>query len=279
MQWYAARVWIDLHCHSTHSDGTESPESVAARAARRGVELFCLTDHDSCEGYAATLGACARVVRGLELSCSENGRTVHMLMYDAARDDARWAELEVRLHGLRLARHDRVRAIADKLRGMGVEVDPEPIIASADGRTVGRPDMARALVAAGAASSMNDAFDRFLGDGKPADVTFERISVASGLALGKSAGARMSLAHPHTLGHLAEELLRRHRALGLDGLECYYGAYSPRQRRRWLSLARNLDLVVTGGSDFHGTSMPQIVEPGIHLPEYHARKLLRWLEL
>jgi hypothetical protein len=272
-------VWVDLHCHSTHSDGTEPPEHVAARAARRGVELFCLTDHDSCDGYPATLGTCANVVRGLELSCSEGGRTVHVLLYDAARDDARWAELEIRLQGLRLARHDRMRVIADRLQSLGIRVDPEPIIASAAGRTVGRPDLARALVAAGAASSMNDAFDRFLGDGKPANVPFERISVASGLALGTSAGARMSLAHPHTLGHLVDDLLRRHRGQGLEGLECYYGAYTAKQRRRWLSLAKKLDLVVTGGSDFHGTSMPQIVEPGIQLPELHARRLQRWLGL
>lgn len=272
-------MWIDLHCHSIHSDGSEPPEDVAARAARRGVELFCLTDHDSCKGYEATVGACSQVLRGLELSCNEAGRTVHILVYDAGRDDERWAVLEARLVELRRARHDRLRAIAAKLRDLGVGVDVEPIIASAAGRTVGRPDVARALVSTGAVTSMNQAFDRFLGDGKPADVPFERISVASGLDLGKRAGARMSLAHPHTLGNDAEILLRRHRHQGLEGLECYYGSYTSRQRRRWLALARKLDLVVTGGSDFHGLNMAQIPEPGIELPEHHARKLCRWLGL
>lgn len=270
---------VELHCHSIHSDGSESPESVAARARQRNVELFCLTDHDSCNGYEATLGACPTVIRGLELSCHDGARTVHVLLYDAARDDARWRALEERLVALREARHGRLRAIAERLAGLGVHVDVEAIISSAGARSVGRPDLAKALIAAGVVSSFDEAFRRYLGDGAAGHVPLKRLSVEEGLALGRAAGARMSLAHPHTLGDGAAALLGRYRHAGLEGLECYYGTYTSRLRQRWLRLARSLDLVVTGGSDFHGTATPQISTVGVDLPEAHARRLQEWLGL
>lgn len=275
-------MWIELHCHSTCSDGSESPGDVAHRAARREVELFCLTDHDSCAGYPDTLGSCPRVLRGLELSCVDHGRTVHVLLYDATGDDSRWNEVEERLEIVRETRLHRLRAIAERLEQLGVSgmsASVEIIIANANGRTVGRPDIARTLLERGAVSTLDEAYRRFIGDGGVADVPVDRLSVADGLDLGQRAGARMSLAHPHTLGDHAVTLVRNHRDRGLEGLECYYGAYNNRQRRRWLSLAKKLDMVVTGGSDFHGTSTPQIAEPGISLPEAHAERLCEWLEL
>ncbi|WP_428265344.1 PHP domain-containing protein [Haliangium sp.] len=270
-------MWVELHCHSTCSDGSEPPAEVAARARRRGVELFCLTDHDSCEGYELTVGSCPEVLRGLELSCREQGRTVHLLLYDAARDDARWGALNERLIAIRQARHERVRAVATRLAELGIHIDVEPILAEAGERSIGRPDVARAMIEAGAVASFDEAFRRYLGDGAPADVPLRRLSVAEGLALGRAAGARMSLAHPHTLGDGAAELIMRHRRNGLDGLECFYGSYSPRQQRRWMRLAHRFGMVVTGGSDFHGVTTPQIPEPGIEMPARHAERLRQWL--
>lgn len=272
-------MWVDLHCHSVHSDGSESASSVAARAARRGVELLCLTDHDSCEGYAATVGACRHVMRGLELSCIEGGRTVHILVYDVARDDERWGRMEESLARMRARRKDRIREIAAELARLGMPIDIDAIIAAAGERSVGRPDVARALVRSGAVRSMDEAFERYLGDGKVADVPVGKISVAEGLALAGDAGGKMSLAHPHTLGDISEALVTRYRDHGLEGLECYYGTYTSRQRKRWLDVARKLDLVVTAGSDFHGRFTPQIPEPGISLPEPQAARLCQWLEL
>ena len=253
---YAGAVWIELHCHSTCSDGSEAPDEVATRAARRGVEVFCLTDHDSCTGYPDTLGSCPRVLRGLELSCVEGERTVHVLLYDIKGDDARWKQVEERLEIMRETRMDRLRAIAERLERLGiagVSASVETIIANANGRTVGRPDIARILLEKGAISTLDEAYRRFIGDGGIANVPVDRFSVAEGLDLGQRAGARMALAHPHTLGERAGELVRTYRDRGLQGLECYYGSYNHRQRRRWLQLASKLDLVVTGGSDFHGT--------------------------
>jgi predicted metal-dependent phosphoesterase TrpH len=272
-------VRIELHCHSTCSDGSEPPAAVAERARLRGVELFCLTDHDSFDGYEATRAACPQVLRGLELSCHEEGRTVHLLVYDAARDDDRWSTLGAQLENAQEARRERLRAMSERLAELGVPVDVEPILAGAGTRTVGRPDLANALMASGHVSSFGEAFMRYLGDGAPAYLPMARLSLGEGLALGRAAGARMALAHPHTLGEYAAVLCQRYRRAGLDGLECFYGPYTPRQRRRWLLLAERYGLVVTGGSDFHGTAMPQIPEPGIELPERHASRLRAWLGL
>lgn len=270
---------VELHCHSTHSDGSEPPELVASRARQHGVELFCLTDHDSCNGYEATRDACPIVMRGLELSCHDGGRTVHVLLYDVARDDARWRVLEERLVAIRQARQDRLRAIGTRLGQLGVLIDVEGIIARAGERSVGRPDLARAMIAAGAVGSFDEAFRRYLAEGGAAYVPLQRLSLAEGLALGRDAGARMALAHPHTLGDGAAALVGRHRLAGLDGLECFYGAYTSRQRRRWLRLAQSLGLVVTGGSDFHTSSATQVTTLGVDLPEPHATRLRAWLEL
>jgi predicted metal-dependent phosphoesterase TrpH len=274
---YAEGVLIDLHCHSLHSDGSEAAHVVAARAAERGVELFCLTDHDTCDGYPATVGACSHVVRGLELSCAEEGRTVHLLLYDTAHDDARWRELEASLVLLREARKDRIRAIVERLAGLDVVLDAEVILARASGRTVGRPDIAYALVTTGVVASPDEAFVRFLADGAPAFVPLNRLGMADGIRLALEAGAKVSLAHPHTLGERAAELVARHRVLGLEGLECYYGNYNIRHRRRWLNLAKRHKMVVTGGSDFHGATRVQLPEVGVDLPPEHARRLCAWL--
>jgi hypothetical protein len=110
-------------------------------------------------------------------------------------------------------------------------------------------------------------------------VAFARISLAEGLELGKACGARMSLAHPHTLRSpaLVADIFRRHRADGLEGIEALYGRYSHAERETWLRLAKQLELVVTGGSDFHGEAMPDVAQPGIELPEPHAARLCDWL--
>ncbi|MCG8421153.1 MAG: hypothetical protein MJE77_24800 [Proteobacteria bacterium] len=238
-----------------------------------------MTDHDSCAGYPATVGICRRVLRGLELTCRYDGRTVHVLLYDAVCDDERWEAVEAQLRTLREERKNRLYAIAERLARLGIHIDVQAIIAEAGGRSVGRPDIARALVAAGVVGTLDEAFQRFIRDGAVADVPLAHFSVAEGLTLGQRAGAKMALAHPHTLGQQSVELLRRYRHCGLEGLECYYGLYTQRQRRRWLSVARKLDLVVTGGSDFHGSSLPQIRDLGVALPRFHADRLCKWLEL
>jgi len=274
-------VRVELHCHSTCSDGSFAPEEVAKRAAASGVELFCLTDHDTtqgCDAAAAVLPTGVASLPSLELSTKHHGKTVHLLMYGLF-DEVGRAALETTLLEIRRKRVERVAEICERFRAIGVvDLEPEDILARAHG-TPGRPHVAAAVVDAGAATSVREVFDRWLHDGGPAYVDIDRFTLAEGVAVGVRAGARMSIAHPHTLRSwdVVKEVYRELRDAGLEGLEAYYGKYGPAQREPWLRLAEELDLVVTGGSDFHGTVTPDVAGPVIDLPEPHAERLRAWL--
>lgn len=277
----APALRLELHCHSVCSDGSLPPAQVAAMAGQQGVRLFCLTDHDTWAGYEATVQAAAgrfTVLRGLELSCREYDRTIHLLLY-GLQPGPGLDVLDARLDRITLDRRDRIRRICLRLAKLGVQLDSAPILAAAEGRVPGRPDVALALVAAGVCTSPREAFDRFLKDGGPADVPIERLGVAEGLALARGAGARVSLAHPHTLRQpaLVRDLFVRFRDQGLEGIEAFYGRYGRAESDAWLRLVRELDLVPTGGSDFHGDLIPDITRPGIELAQPHAERLLEWL--
>ena len=264
---------FELHCHSTCSDGTDAPARVAALAAERAVDVFALTDHDTCAGVAEVAGAAPRVVRGVELSCDEpeTGRTIHVLAYD--RGGPHWAELEARLASLGEARRNRLRVMAARLAQRGIRIDVEPLLAER-GRSVGRPDLARAMVAQGAATSLKDAFARHLYDGGPVDVPHHALTLPDALALGRAAGAALALAHPHTYDALSVRLLRRHHRDGLTGVEAYYAAYDPRERARWIELADELGLACTAGSDRHGADDAPL---GVDVPDDRAARLAAWL--
>jgi predicted metal-dependent phosphoesterase TrpH len=271
---------IELHCHSTCSDGSFAPADVASRARAEGAEVFCLTDHDTLDGYAATTAELpdATVLRGVELSCRYADKTVHLLLY-GLQDGPGLAALRERLEAVLTDRRARLRAIVERLASLGIRLDAERLLISTHGHTPGRPDVARALVEGGHVRSLREAFDRYLHDGGPADVALARLSLAEGLALGRAAGARMSLAHPHTLrSHpLVVELFEQYRGDGLEGIEAFYGRYTAAEREVWLRVARRFDLVVTGGSDFHGDAVPEVARPVIDLPEPHAARLRAWL--
>ncbi len=235
------------------------------------MELFALTDHDSCLGSDEAVVEGAKVVRGVELSCDDNGRTVHILAYDSGGD---WQQLQVRLAEVREARRRRFRVMVAKLEQRGVRLDGEALLAAAGERTIGRPDLAKAMVAKGAASSFKDAFRRHLYDNGPVDVAQRELSVVEALSLGRAVGAKMSLAHPHLYGDRGMELLRQHRDDGLRGVEAFYGHYDAPERNHWIEVARHLGLVCTGGSDFHKTGDSP---PGIELAPQYAEPLLEWL--
>lgn len=270
---YGRRVIVELHCHSTCSDGSAGPDEVGRRAAALAPAVFALTDHDTCAGHAAAAAALPGAVRATELTCHDGGRSVHVLVYDVAGDD-RWADLERLLAGQVAARRERLRTIAARLFRLGIVLDVEPLLAAAHGRAVGRPDIAAALVAQGVAAARDDAFARWLHDGGPADVPLARLSMADGLAAVRAVGARASLAHPHQHGDRAAALLRRHARDGLDGVEAFYGRYDPGERGRWLAVADGLGLCATGGSDWHGEPEGAL---GVELPDDRGQVLLAWL--
>jgi predicted metal-dependent phosphoesterase TrpH len=274
---------VELHCHSTASDGAEAPSAVGRKIADLGVALFSLTDHDTCAGWAAAsaaLGPGTIGVGGVELSAVEAGRTVHLLAYDAARD-GRWDLLGEDLAAQAAARRVRMRDMIARLVQRGVQVTWEDVIAEAgeEAGILGRPHLARALVKRRAVSSVSEAFDRYLGDGGRIASPLARIGVDRALDLAATVGARVSLAHPHTLGPvICADLLRRYGERGLSGLEAAYGGYAARDRAEWTAMAASFGAVVTGGSDYHGAELgggPG--RPGVELEDPHAGRLLEWL--
>ncbi len=271
-------VRIDLHCHSTHSDGSLPAAQVAERAFAREVRLFCLTDHDSCAGYEETRNAYDDALQGVELSCTLNQRSVHLLVYRRATSST-WSLMLEALEDQQASRRKRVGLIAERLAPLGAVFDPEALVARHAGTTIGRPHIAAELVRVGAVQSRNEAFDRYLKDGGPGDVQVSRLSLPQGLALGLAAGGRMSLAHPHVYGNGAEAILREHKDQGLSGLEVYYGQYKSKSRKTWAGLADELTLVQTGGSDFHGESLPQVPRLGVDVPDTVAEVIFDWLEI
>jgi predicted metal-dependent phosphoesterase TrpH len=269
---------FELHCHSTCSDGTDAPARVAERAAERSVDIFALTDHDTCAGTPAAKLPVGVALRAVEISCDEptTGRTIHLLAYD--RGGMGWVDLETKLADLRLARKNRMRVMAAKLVQRGIRIDVEPLIAEAErsGRTLGRPDLARLMVKAGVVSSFKEAFTRHLYDGGPVDVPHHALKLPDALALGRQAYAAMSLAHPHLYDELGVQLLKRYAGEGLEGVEAYYGVYNQAERQRWIDIADELSLVCTAGSDWHGPEDANAAI-GVDLPEDRAKHLSEWL--
>ncbi|MCE9572414.1 MAG: PHP domain-containing protein [Deltaproteobacteria bacterium] len=264
---------VDLHCHSNRSDGVDEPSEVARLAAARDVALFALTDHDTCAGcdtISAALGAVA--IRGVEISCDEERQTVHVLAF--GHDGPAWRALEDQLADRIEARRRRLRVIGAQLAVRGIRVDIEPILARNDGRAVGRPDLARAMIEQGLVSSMKEAFSRYLYDGGPGDAPGHRLPIAEALAMGRAAGAKMALAHPHLHGDRAAGMLKRYRGDGLAGVEAYYAQYDSAERQRWLKIADDLGLVATAGSDRHVADDAAL---GVDIPDARGEVLRAWI--
>jgi hypothetical protein len=253
---------IDLHSHSTASDGSDSPAELVALAARAGLTALALTDHDTVEGLAearaAAVAAGVRLVQGCELSCEVGAATMHLLVYFL--DDGP-GPLQDELAGLQAARADRNRRIVAVLRDHGLDVTLDEILTEAGGGSVGRPHVAGVLLRKGYVGSVQEAFDVWLAKGRPAYLDRERLLPADAIALAHASGAVAVMAHPTSLGFDApalEEFVTGLAADGLDGLECEYGRYSPDLRAALRSLAARLALAVTGGSDYHGRYKPDI---------------------
>ncbi|HEY8292651.1 MAG TPA: PHP domain-containing protein [Thermomicrobiales bacterium] len=243
---------IELHCHSTASDGTYPPARVVAMAAARGVRALALTDHDTTAGIAEAADAAITfgmtLIPGVELTCSVAKGEVHLLGYFVAVGNEAFQE---RLARLRSGRNARGQAIVKKLNGLGIPVRWERVKAIAGEGAVGRPHVGRALIEVGAASDINNAFDRYLGRGRPAHVERQQFSPVEAVQLVRTAGGVPVLAHPLSVTDLTATLAEMIPA-GLLGIEAYYGAYSPEERDALAKIATRHDLLTTVGNDFHG---------------------------
>lgn len=272
---------LDLHVHTTHSDGSLAPADVVALAHKAGVTALSITDHDIItaipEAMAAGQSLGIEVIPGIEISSLHGESEIHVLGYFLDWQDA---ELNERLVMLRASRHRRNPLIIEKLQALGIDITYDEVRALAGTDAVGRPHIARVLMDKQVVTSAKEAFDRFLANGKPAYVARELPGPAEAIRWIKAANGLAVLAHPtwvKTTEGTLTDLVRQLKADGLDGVEVHYSTHTPRQTREYLSLAKQVNLLVTGGSDFHGVTKPDI-EVGIgkgmlHVPDSLLPKL------
>lgn len=243
---------IDLHTHTTASDGLLSPAGLVHEARRWGVDVLGITDHDTVDGLAEAAVAASRasltLVPGVELTTTIQGPEIHILGYFVNQDDPVFIE---RLASLARDRVQRITNVVRLLNDAGYAVDLGAILAQADEGSIGRPHVARALIELGAATDMNDAFSRFLKRGAVGWAPRSPFTAEEAVRALLDNGAVPVLAHPFSTRDVGATLSRLVPA-GLMGLEVYYGEYDDAQQRELLHTARRYDLAPTGGSDFHG---------------------------
>jgi len=255
---------IDLHAHTTHSDGTVSPTELVELARDLGLNAVAVTDHDTVDGLEEALAAGERlgveVIPGVELSLEWEDRTLHLLGYffcALPTDELRAALVELRHY-----RDVRNARILELLGELGYPVEPDALAQIADGGAVGRPHIGEVMRQRGYVSSLEEAFERFLRKGAPAYVDRRRLALPEAVRLLRRSGGIGSLAHPGIIPVDAVELERIARSVaagGVAGLECYYGTYDEATTRLCLDIAARNGMVATGGSDFHGAVKPNVV--------------------
>lgn len=255
---------IDLHVHSTFSDGSNTPRELAEKAKQAGLTAIALTDHDNTDGVDIFIDACNEFgltgVSGVEISVDVPKGTMHILGYLFDQNDV---PLQSALKLIRGGRSDRNRKILDRLNEIGLDLTWDEVADLAGGDVVGRPHFAMAMVARNYVSSKNVAFDLYLGKGKQAYVDRFRLSPQDGINVIANAGGVAVLAHPFTLEldkKAMRDCIRDLKEAGMKGIEVYYSEHSNGQVKEYMKLAREFGLIVTGGSDFHGK-----LNPAVHL--------------
>jgi hypothetical protein len=252
---------IDLHTHSTVSDGSDPPERIPELAAAAGCSAVALTDHDRTDGLAAAAEAATalgvELVRGVEISCEHPG-TMHLLVYFVPDGEG---PLQDELVRLQEARDSRNRRMADLLERLGLPVTYDEIQQEAGGMGAGRPHVAAILVRKGVVGSIQEAFDVWLAKGRPAYLDKERLAPEVAVRLAVASRGVPVLAHPFSLGltpAATEATVAELAGYGLAGMEAVYGRYSVEERSAVAAMAARHGLVATGGSDHHGTYKPDL---------------------
>lgn len=242
---------VDLHLHTTASDGLLSPEQLVLAAHNAGLSAIAVTDHDTLAGVEAAQAAAdplgIRVIPGVELSVFHDGREVHMLALHVTKPDA----LNLRLMHFRETRKHRAKEIVRKLNEIGVQLSLDSVMIEAGDAAVGRPHVARAMGLHGFVRDNHEAFDRYLGFGRPAYVPKERVTARDAIDITHEAGGLAFWAHPGHSGKRAE--LEKLRDLGMDGVEVRHPSHSAEDILRLGTLVDFLEMVPSGGSDWHGT--------------------------
>lgn len=245
-------AFVDLHAHSTASDGSRAPRDVVREAKRLGLAAIALTDHDTLGGIeeAVAVGTeiGVRVVPGVELSAVEDETETHILGLHVW--NAR--PIEAQLTALREMRHSRAQRIVIRLNELGVRLEFTAVLEQAAGGAIGRPHVARAMIAEGWAVDLRDAFDRYLGAGRPAYVGKDRLALTEAIDIIHAAGGLAILAHPGQSG--TQERIAALAAHDLDGVEVRHPSHSSEDAARLLALVEHYSMVPSGGSDWHGAA-------------------------
>ncbi len=240
---------IELHCHTTSSDGTLSPTELVERAVGRKIGHLAITDHDTVGGLAEARQAAGdrlELISGIEVSSYYHHREVHVLGYFFDAEDSRLLEF---LEAMQNARKTRMQQMLDRLAAMKIQISLEEVMQQAEGDSVGRPHLADAMVARKLVVDRQHAFEAYLGNGGPIYVPRRTVTVTEAIDMLKSCGAAVVLAHPGLLYSraMAAELLE----LPFDGVEVWHPAHQKKDQKRFLRMARSREKIPTGGSDFH----------------------------
>ena len=267
---------VDLHLHTTASDGRLSPTNLVRLLNQRGIKVAAITDHDSTEAIDEAFEAGEEfpeltLIAGIELSTEIPDTEVHILGYFIKREDK---ALQSILKGFRLSRVARASGMVEKLAKMGLKIEWDQVMKFAVDGSVGRPHIALAMIEKGYVKDTKEAFDRYLGHNGPAHVERSKLSPADAINLIKSVDGAAVLAHPTWVDNL-EGLLPQLKKSGLAGMEVYYGSYSPYKVRYLAKLAERFDLIPCGGSDYHAMGNPDETLPGHQGPPIGTVKRLR----
>ncbi|MBA4370512.1 MAG: hypothetical protein C0418_02905 [Coriobacteriaceae bacterium] len=259
-------VPLDLHVHSTFSDGTFAPEDLVAHASALGLDALAIADHDCVDGVPAALDAASEhgllLVPAVELSCSWRGHDVHVLGYFVDHTDAAFRR---RLDLLRDARRERAARIVSSLEHAGYDVSLDEVMRLAEDGSVGRTHVARALLERGHVGTVAEAFERFLARDRPFYVPKAETEPAEAVATILAGRGLPVLAHPGVTR--VDDLIPDLVAAGLRGLEAYHGDHTPQDRTRYAAMAAAGGLLVTGGSDYHGPGFPNPPMGETHVPD------------
>jgi hypothetical protein len=264
--------YADLHVHTSYSDGTLTPAQLVKEALKRRIHALAIVDHDTI-GAIAEAKDCAKgedleIIPGIEMTAQYENQEVHVLGYFL---DYQSPELLKQLELMQSNRVERAYKIIENLGKLGVRLNPDTVFGISGRATVGRMHIARALVKDGLVGSTSAAFREYIGDKSPAYVLGFRLSVAEAISLIHNAGGVAVLAHPYILHN--DDLITEFAGYGLDGLEIYYPEHSQSMINFYADLAKRLNLLVTGGSDFHGSAKPDVKLGMVKVPLELVEKL------
>lgn len=265
-------MFADLHLHSQFSDGTYTPEEIADRGNRLGFRALSLTDHDTVEGCERMKQACAALgvefCAGIELTAERDHNEVHLLGYFV---DTTNKTLLEEIKKFQTVRQSRIYEIVSRINDLGIPLRVEEVFELANCQSPGRPHVGRALVLDGFCHSLDEAFERFLKKNKPAWVPKFKISAFDAINLIHQAGGLAVLAHPGL--NRTDDFIPVMVAHGLDGIECHHSKHTPSMTERYIKIAKEYKLLITGGSDCHGKSKGRPLMGTIKLPIEHWRSL------